>query len=777
MKSHHRSRARLDLEQLEVRDVPSSTAGEFITSSSNYSAGDILVRWLNNSPVNTNLSTGYSALGNNTYSVALNSGVSVASAVAYYQTLAGVQFAQPDYSMSLDGVPNDPGFGLQWNLQNTGQNGGTAGDDISAVKAWNLTTGSKNIIVAVIDTGVDFTHPDLAANMWHNPTENTDGIAGDLYGADFSGSTPTGNPMDYNGHGTNVASIIGAVGNNGIGITGVDPNVQIMALKFTDNSGNGTDAHAIEAIYFAVNHGAKILNDSWGAASYDSALSSAILYAQQHGVIFVASAGNNGTNNDVTPFYPADYQYGNTVSVAATDNHDNLASFSNYGPRTVSIAAPGVTILGAYPTTLDATNPYRYYSGTSQAAPQVAGALALVWSIHPTWNYSQVISDVLNSADAMPGVAGKVESGILDVYKALENAMPASLSVTQASWSGNSATTLSHVQVTFSSAINPSTLNANTVKLTNPSGQSVSFTRFTAVSGSNNQAFDIYFTPQMQIGKYSLTVGPNVLDLFGRPMSSAYASTDSIAASPPVTNPPVSTPPVASPPAANPPAASASGRYYSGNVNVAIRDQNTVSAAMAISTHLSIRYLTVKINISDTFDGGLIVKLVSPSGQTVVLSDQRGGSGRGFSFTTFADSASTAIAAGQAPFSGIFRPDGSLSNLNGSDLYGTWTLLVTETAGKTVGTIQNFTITAQGSAIAGSATKVAGEEVAIFVPILTGAFSPAAAPAANGQAGQTSLTLHQPGAASVADVKPMPANPSRPNGQRVTQGDGDEFES
>ena len=257
--------------------------------------------------------------------------------------------------------------------------------------------------MAEIDTGVaDDT--DLAPNL--------------VPGYNFI--TDTTNTTDDNGHGTIVAGEIGAVGNNGIGIAGIDWNVQIMPLEFLDANGNGYLSNAVLAINYAVSAGAKIINASWGGDAYDAAMASAIQNAQSHGVIFVAAAGNNGSNDNVTAEYPASYSFNNVVSVAATDQNNNIASFSDYGSTTVSIAAPGLSIASTAPG-----NTYEYYTGTSMAAPLVTGALALVWSIHPTWTYTQVIADVLDNTDKLASLTGKVETGLLDVGKAVAAAMPA----------------------------------------------------------------------------------------------------------------------------------------------------------------------------------------------------------------------------------------------------------------------------------------------------------------------------------------------------------------
>ncbi len=284
--------------------------------------------------------------------VHLGEGVTVADALAAYQSDPNVLYAEPNYRVSLQLTPNDAQFGALWGMNNTGQTGGTFDADIDAVEAWDYNTGQGNIIVAVIDTGVDYTHEDLAANIWVNPGEiagdgmdnDQNGFVDDVHGYDFAFND--GDPMDDHNHGTHVAGTIGAVGNNGIGVAGVNWNVQIMAVKFLDGGGSGSISDAIEAINYAVANGAHLSNNSWGLnGSFSQAMHDAIASAQDAGHIFVAAAGNGnfagvGLNNDVTPFWPANHDLENVVAVAALDHNDQKASFSNYGATTVDVARP-----------------------------------------------------------------------------------------------------------------------------------------------------------------------------------------------------------------------------------------------------------------------------------------------------------------------------------------------------------------------------------------------------------------------------------------------------
>ncbi len=322
-------------------------------------------------------------------------------------------------------VPNDPMFPQLWGLNNTGQSGGQPHADINATDAWNISTGSRNVVVAVLDTGVDYTDSDLAPNIWTNPLDmaangwNGDGFAGDVHGYDFYDNN--GNPMDTNGHGTHVAGIIGADGDNGLGVTGVDWSVSIMALKFLGPSGAGYTSDAIRAINYATmmrsRYGVnvRVINASWGGTIASAALENAIQAAGNAGILFVAAAGNSSQTSDVDPQYPAAYQLPNMLSVAATDSNDNLAWFSNYGPNSVNLAAPGVGIVSTVPG-----NRYASLSGTSMATPYVSGVAALAWSVDPDATVAQVRNAILEGVDPLASLQGKVTSGgRLDAFKTL----------------------------------------------------------------------------------------------------------------------------------------------------------------------------------------------------------------------------------------------------------------------------------------------------------------------------------------------------------------------
>ncbi len=318
--------------------------------------------------------------------------VKVEEAVQIYRNDPNVEFAEPNYIVKTSAVPNDPGYSLQWGLNNTGQTGGTPGADIHAQGAWDVTKGSNNIIIAVVDTGVAYDHPDIAGNVWVNTAElngsagvdaDQNGYIDDVYGWDFIDND--GYPVDYDQHGTHVAGIIAAKGNNGSGISGVMWSAKIMPLRFLGVTGTGDVAKAAEAIEYAADNGARIINASWGGNDYSNTLYNAIDYAGQKNVLVVAAAGNETMNNDINAFYPASFSLSNIISVAATNQNDSIADFSNFGATSVDLGAPGVSIYSSVPVFSYGASVTIYsenFDGNSGDLP------LLGWSkggVHSTW--------------------------------------------------------------------------------------------------------------------------------------------------------------------------------------------------------------------------------------------------------------------------------------------------------------------------------------------------------------------------------------------------------
>lgn len=358
--------------------------------------------------------------------IQLGKGQGVERAIEVLQRLSFVEYAEPDYVLRAD--TNDTYYDLQWGLNNTGQDIrgsiGTPDADIDAEEAWSMSTGDPAFVAAVIDTGVEYTHEDLVNNRWINSGEiqgdNVDndgnGYIDDIYGWDFFGND--NDPMDEEGHGTHVAGTICAEGNNGLGVSGVVWQCKLMALRFLGPNG-GYTSDAIAALNYAVDKGVRVSNNSWGGGGYSQSLYDAIQNAAVMDHLFIAAAGNGGfdgigDNTDSTPHYPSSYDLDNIISVAATDNRDQLASFSNYGPVSVDLGAPGVDIASTM------LSSYYWNSGTSMAAPHVSGVVALILDLHPEWTYAQVRDRIFNTVRPIDALNGKTATGgLVNAYEAL----------------------------------------------------------------------------------------------------------------------------------------------------------------------------------------------------------------------------------------------------------------------------------------------------------------------------------------------------------------------
>ena len=340
--------------------------------------------------------------------------------------------AEPDYLLRLEATPNDPDLPALWGMPR-----------IRAPGAWDLTTGSPAVVLASVDTGVDYTHPDLAANMWHNPGEiagnglDDDGndYVDDVYGmASASDSSDASDPMDVQGHGTHTAGTMAGVGDNGAGVTGVAWRASIMALRFFSADGLGATSDAITCINYAVamrQRGVNVvaINASWGDGQPSAFLLWAIEKAGDAGIVVVAAAGNGGVDkigddNDAVPYYPASYDSPNIIAVGASDTTDAMTEFSNYGAASVDLVAPGAAIWSTAPISV-VPNGYISKKGTSMAAPHVTGTIALCAALHPGETVSERIGRVLGSAEPVASLAGKCATGgRLDALGAVDTEPP-----------------------------------------------------------------------------------------------------------------------------------------------------------------------------------------------------------------------------------------------------------------------------------------------------------------------------------------------------------------
>ncbi|MFY7993717.1 MAG: S8 family peptidase [Bacteriovoracaceae bacterium] len=367
---------------------------------------------------------------------------------------ASIEFAEFGYRVHSNQLPKDRFTLQQWGLFNQGQDlpmgiQGKKGADIKVAEAWAISKGSKEIIVGVIDSGIDYKHPDLKGNMWINEAEKN-GMAGidddgngytdDVFGWNFVsegqknyyGNPGTPDPMDDNDHGTHCAGVIGATTNNFQGISGINWNVRLMALKFLNKDGSGSTLDAYRAIVYGTKNGAHVLSNSWGGGGESKLLKHAIQKAEEAGVLFVAAAGNDSANNDSAPSYPASYEVESVISVAASDGQDNLAYFSNYGVNSVHLSAPGTSILSSVSTKVhpDLAEPYMSFSGTSMATPHVAGVAALVLAHDASLRGNPIAlkKRLLGTVDYIPSLVGRVStSGRLNAARALKGDMNAEI--------------------------------------------------------------------------------------------------------------------------------------------------------------------------------------------------------------------------------------------------------------------------------------------------------------------------------------------------------------
>jgi subtilisin family serine protease len=375
--------------------------------------------------------------------VHLNNSISVDEAVRRANQDPRVEFAEPDYLVhTMETIPDDPIFTQMWGLSEAGCltcNPGSQTPNIDATRAWDITTGSDDVVVVVLDTGAQLQHEDLAANAWVNPFEIPDngidddgnGFVDDVNGWNFFDGTNRifrDNGQDF--HGTHVSGSIGAVGNNGIGVTGVSWHVKIMSLKFLGGpKGSGPTSNAVRGINYAIDMrrrgvNVRVINASWGGGSDSQSLRQAIQDANNAGILFVCAAGNDGVNIDEEPDFPGGYaaDFSNTISVAAVSAGGNLPDFSNFGHRTVSLAAPGVSIWSTIPTS---NGKYGTASGTSMSTPYVSGIAALLWSHEPSLTPAQVKQRIVDTSEPIPSLVSLVaRSGRASAYNALTNTIP-----------------------------------------------------------------------------------------------------------------------------------------------------------------------------------------------------------------------------------------------------------------------------------------------------------------------------------------------------------------
>jgi serine protease len=551
-----------------------------------------------------------------------------------------VEVAEPNFPVKALATPNDPSFGELWGLHNTGQSGGTAGADIKAVDAWDISTGSHDIIIGVIDTGMDYNHPDLIDNRWVNPGS----LPGSTYG--YSTLNAEQDPMDSDSHGTHVAGTIGASGNNGTGVVGVNWNVTLLPCQFLGPTG-GSTAGAIECInYFTdlkLNHGVdiKATNNSWGGGGFSETLRAAIESGGDAGILFIAASGNDGGDADAAPMYPAAYDLDVIVSVASTDRNDTMSGFSNYGLTSVDLGAPGSAILSTVPG-----GGYASYSGTSMASPHVAGAAALLWSVNPDITPLEMKAILMDSGDNLPALEGKTVSGKrVNLVNAMVEADPTpSFKLTLAPRT-QQITAGDAAQYTLDIGNIADWMGDVALSVdVQPALEGVSLSATTAQPGQT-LTLDVVTSAETAWGSYQFTI-TGTDSASGELVKSVNASLNILPQG-------------------------LQDYPYSNTTPVDIPDNvaDGIESVITVPQSGNVFGADVGVNITHTWRGDLLVKLRSPEGTEHTLHNRTGGS---------ADD---------------LVQNWQLDSFNGESMQGDWTLVVSDNAGLDTGMLNSWDLT------------------------------------------------------------------------------------
>lgn len=334
--------------------------------------------------------------------VELGRGTDPETVLERYRMSGMVHRVEPDGVIrAAQALPDDPFFqnGAQWHLNNYGQNGGVPDADLDAPEAWDVIREATNVVVAVLDSGIRWSHEDLKDNLWRDPRTGSNGL---------NLVTGTNNPWDDNGHGTHVAGLIGAVGNNGRGVAGVAWRVQLMGVKVLDSQGNGYFSDAVLGVEYAITNGARVLNISWTSSTYSSAFSNVLWWAGQQGAVVVTAAGNTSANLDTFPLWPASLRLPHQLTVGASTRTDDRYTQSAYGPASVHLFAPGATL---YSTSSSGDTAYTTMSGTSMATAVVSGAVALTMARFPGAGPTEIVNRILAAVDVKPAFQGRCRTG------------------------------------------------------------------------------------------------------------------------------------------------------------------------------------------------------------------------------------------------------------------------------------------------------------------------------------------------------------------------------
>jgi subtilisin family serine protease len=574
------------------------------------------------------------------------SGMSTKEAIERLKSHQAIEYVEPDYRVSIASAPNDPRFDELWGLNNEGQTGGIADADIDAPEAWEISIGSRDVVVGVIDTGVDYSHSDLADNAWVNTGEiagdgidnDGNGYIDDIHG--INAITDAGDPMDDQGHGTHVSGTIGASGNNSTGVVGVNHEVSIVGCKFLDAAGSGSTSDAIKCIDYMVNLknsgvNLRVLNNSWGGGGYSQALADAITVSEQADILFVAAAGNDEVDNDANPHYPSSYEHESVLSIASTDSNDNLSDFSQWGATSVDMGAPGSGIVSTVPG-----NGYANYSGTSMATPHVAGVAALVLSVNPDLTTSELKALLMSSGDANTALQGKTLAGTrLNANQALLDADPTpsfKMSVTPSSQQitvGESAT--------YTFEIGSIAQWDGEVTLELESSLTGAYLSELTASPGDTVQLSVETNENTQWGDYEFTVTATSGDI-------VKEKTVSLMLQP----------------------AGLNDYTYSSEENVAIPDNDPQGAnsVITISDDLTVFGTSVDVNITHTWSGDIVLTLISPQGSEVTLQSNEGGSEDDIVKTFTSSVFNSEVATGDWTLNAVDTAGADTGNINGWSL-------------------------------------------------------------------------------------------------------------
>ena len=596
----------------------------------------------------------------------------------HLQGLEGVEWVGFDEVVHATDIPTDPRLDELWGL--IGDNG------IDAPGAWAHTLGSPSVVVAVIDTGIDLDHPDLAANIWTNPGEiagngvddDGNGYIDDMHGWDFVNDDA--DPDDDNNHGTHVAGTIAAVDDT-VGVVGVAPDVQVMALKFLSAGGSGYISDAVSSLSYAIDNGALISNNSWGGGGFSSAMSSVLDQAAAIDHLFVAAAGNSSNDNDASPSYPSSYTHDNVLAVASSQSDGSKSGFSSYGATSVDVVAPGSGILSTV-----VGGGYASFNGTSMATPHVAGAAALLRSVDPTISATaikQLLIDTARYDSRLDGYA--VSDGVIDAADAVAAiAVPGpDITVTASEDSVTEGDTV--VVTAVASDLDGNDVSAQVVWTIGGTqmGTGSSYTHTTTTSGTLRiigsvtvagvTAADAVTISVAEIVRTVTVDAPNGGETFdpGDPVTISWSSVGPVG--------PVDVSVV-----------ERSTTQVESTTGLPIDDYQTLSVPIDVSGVGTVDSVEVGVRLNHTYTGDLKIDLVAPDGTSVTLSSYAGSWGNNYgtgaadcsgNLTVFADDADQSISNGSAPFDGRYTPVDALSGLAGGTADGQWELRVTDSAG------------------------------------------------------------------------------------------------